>query len=358
MSEHSYHKEHSNRPGLFLPIILVVVGAVLLLNTLGYVAGDVKDLLIRLWPVLLIAGGIDGIVQRNNIIGEVFWICVGAIFLLSNFGFLGWNVWQMVFRFWPIVIIVIGIEIAFGRKSIWLSLIGVVLVLALLAGAVLASDTKIGFASQQITGEKIAQESKGATQSQIKLNPAVGYLKLEEGKRSDVLLSGEIRAYSGERVNQEYSLIDNKAIYELHSSEITISYPMDYDNRGWYIYLNPQIQHNLVVSNGAGETNLDLSELAVNELEVNMGVGNTSITLPTKGDLRGKINGAIGKIKILIPQGAAVQIKANTAIGDLDLPDELIKQANTYQSRNFDEAKERIILDVGLAIGKVDIQYQ
>jgi hypothetical protein len=358
MGEHTYYKEHSKRPGLFLPIILVVVGAVLLLNTLGYVTGDVKDLLIRLWPVLLIAGGIDGIIQRNNIIGEVFWICVGVIFLSANFGFLNWNIWQMVFRFWPIVIIVIGIEIAFGRKSIWLSLIGVVLVLALLAGAVLASDAKIDFASQPITGEKITQKLEGATKSQIKLNPAVGYLKLEGGENPDELLSGEIRAYSSERVNQEYSLIDSKAIYELHSNGITISYPTDYNHRGWFIYLNPKIKHTLSISNGAGETNLDLSELTVNELDVNMGVGDTSITLPAKGDLRGKINGTIGKIKILIPQGAAVQIKANTAIGDLDLPDELIKQANTYQSRNFDKAKERIIIDVGLTIGKIDIQYQ
>jgi len=50
--------------GLVVPIVLVCVGVVLLLNTLGVLAWETWSEIGRFWPVLVIAFGL-GILWRN-----------------------------------------------------------------------------------------------------------------------------------------------------------------------------------------------------------------------------------------------------------------------------------------------------
>ena len=43
---------------LFWPIILIGVGSILLLSNLGVITGNPWTIILQLWPVLLIAGGL------------------------------------------------------------------------------------------------------------------------------------------------------------------------------------------------------------------------------------------------------------------------------------------------------------
>jgi hypothetical protein len=46
--------------------------------------------------------------------GAFILIILGVLFLLSNFGALPWSVWEIIVRFWPIVLILIGLEVLVG----------------------------------------------------------------------------------------------------------------------------------------------------------------------------------------------------------------------------------------------------
>lgn len=50
--------------GFILPLLVVCAGIVLLLNTLGLVAWDVWGEISRFWPVLLIAVGLNALVRH------------------------------------------------------------------------------------------------------------------------------------------------------------------------------------------------------------------------------------------------------------------------------------------------------
>lgn len=50
----------------------------------------------------------------NSVFGLVV-LFVGIIFLLNNLGLVPWNVWDGLWRFWPVVVILIGIKILAGR---------------------------------------------------------------------------------------------------------------------------------------------------------------------------------------------------------------------------------------------------
>jgi hypothetical protein len=44
-------------------------------------------------------------------------VIIGIILLLNNFDVLPWSIWQILFRFWPLLVISWGIKIAFGKNS-------------------------------------------------------------------------------------------------------------------------------------------------------------------------------------------------------------------------------------------------
>ncbi|MEJ2738024.1 MAG: DUF5668 domain-containing protein, partial [Anaerolineae bacterium] len=81
--------------------------------------------------------------QRRNvsILGPVLLIGVGILLLLNIMGILEWSVWWNLLRFWPILLIAAGLDLLIGRRSVLGALIATVLVLALLAGALWLTTT-------------------------------------------------------------------------------------------------------------------------------------------------------------------------------------------------------------------------
>lgn len=94
-------------------IILVLLGIVWVLNNI-----DVIDFSFGLyWPVILIAVGVINLVGIRRFYHPAAWIliAVGVIFLLTTHDVLEWgDVW----KFWPVILIIIGLSILFKRQSI------------------------------------------------------------------------------------------------------------------------------------------------------------------------------------------------------------------------------------------------
>ena len=49
-------------------------------------------------------------------LGAVILIFLGIIFLLNNFGLLSWQVWGTIWRFWPLILVLIGLRIIMGHS--------------------------------------------------------------------------------------------------------------------------------------------------------------------------------------------------------------------------------------------------
>ena len=173
MSENKAPKRHY-RGSIFWPLILITVGVVLLLQNLG-VSGGFCDTIIRFWPVLFIAIALDGLIWRKEVFGPAFFGGLGVVLLFNNFDLLGWGVWNVLWRLWPLLIVAIGMEIIFGRRHVWLSAIGVVLVLGALVGALWLGMLGTPEASQETIQEVLGE----ATSADITISPAVGALYVD-----------------------------------------------------------------------------------------------------------------------------------------------------------------------------------
>jgi hypothetical protein len=342
------------RRSLFGPLILIAAGVIFLLSNLGIVAGDVWENLVRFWPLLLIAIGLDSIYRGEGIVGAAFMIGVGTVFLLANLGYLALNVWSLILRLWPLLLVAIGFDIIIGRRSWAASLIGLVVILALLAGALWL----FGFQArgQAVAGEQVSQPLQGAARARVALEPGAGALHVDALPDSQNLIAGTVSSRSGLEVNQDFSQDGDSAEYALRSSGVTMIYFGNAANRwDWDLGLAPQFPLDLRVNMGAGEVEIDLSGLELSSLAVSLGVGRAEVILPEEAGFDGKIDSAIGQVVVVVPEGVGVRIDTNPALAFVSAPESFQKQDDVYTSPGYETAEQQIDLEVGQAIGNITI---
>jgi hypothetical protein len=100
------HGDYRGHGGLVGGVILAGIGVALLLQNLGIPFFDDLE---RYWPVILIVIGIAQCARSMGMGGKVWGgaICaVGVVFLLENFGFVRGDVWRFL---WPGIMIIIGL---------------------------------------------------------------------------------------------------------------------------------------------------------------------------------------------------------------------------------------------------------
>ena len=293
-----------------------------------------------------------------SLVGPIILIGLGIVFLLNNLGMLDWNVWDVIFRLWPVLIIAAGLEILLGRRSALGSLVALALTLALVIGLLWLFGS--GIVGQPAETETIRQTLGEATQAEVTIAPAVGTLHVESLSESANLAEGTVHLSSGERLARDFVLDDETAEFTLRSEGNTYG-PFTGtwgDERAWDLSLNPDVPLELDVSLAVGQSEVDLTGLMVSDLDVSMAVGQTTVILPDEGDFRMDVEGAIGQIIVVVPEGMAARVRLDTALVGRQVPDEYRRGGDVYTSPGYESAENRVDLEVDLAIGSVTIRNQ
>lgn len=107
---------------LFTGLIIISIGVFFLLRQTGYVTFDLGDLISMYWPVILIIFGIKGLLSGcSNGSGNSWWgaimILVGCIFLGRNLDLFSWSIGDIIPYIWPVVVILVGINLIWKPKS-------------------------------------------------------------------------------------------------------------------------------------------------------------------------------------------------------------------------------------------------
>jgi hypothetical protein len=336
-------------------MVLIAIGVIFLLSNLGIISGDWWQIFGRFWPVLLIAIGLDSIYRGEGIVGAAFMIGVGTVFLLANLGYLAINVWPLILRLWPLLLVAIGFDIIIGRRSWIASIIGLVVILALLAGALWLFGVRVD-RGQAVAGEQVSQSLQGASQASVALEPGAGAVHVEALPDGENLVAGTVSSNSGQEVSQSFSQTGDRADYVLRSSGVSLIYLGDASRRwDWDLGLAPQVPLDLRVNLGAGEAEIDLTGLELSALEVSLGVGRAEVTLPEEGSFRGKIDSAIGQVVVVVPDGLGVRIDTNAALANVSAPGDFRRQDDVYTSPAYESADQQIELEIGQAIGNITI---
>ncbi len=100
------------RSGVLVGLILVAVGVSFLLE--NFTDWDVPWG--RWWPAILIVWGVSSLMRKGSRVSGTIMVVLGGVFLLDTL-----DVWEYtigdIWRFWPVVLILIGAKILFARRK-------------------------------------------------------------------------------------------------------------------------------------------------------------------------------------------------------------------------------------------------
>lgn len=349
----------------FFGILLITLGLVFLLDNMGVISWDAWDAVFRLWPVLLIAGGLDNLINRDGIVRPVFTIGLGTILLLCTLGYLTWSAWYVILTMWPLLLVAIGLDILVGRRSIWWGLLGGLAMVVMLAGTlwILGVEVSDGApAGQAVEGQVVTQTLDGAEQVDVTLKPAVGGIRIDalpETGGSGILVMGTVRPGKGETVKMDYAVVNSVGEFSLYSEGFTVIYPVDEDRSSdWDLDFSTQIPLDMSASLNVGDLILDLQDIQLDRLNVTLLIGDTTVTLPDQGDFSASVTGLIGDMVIIIPEGMALRIEESSLIGDITTPADFVHQGDTYATPGYENAVDRIDLTVSQLIGEITVRYK
>ncbi|MCP4141888.1 MAG: hypothetical protein GY755_16705 [Chloroflexi bacterium] len=379
------HNNHKSGSGLLFPFILIAVGVAFLFQNLGLIGGSLWDVLVRMWPLLLIVVGLNDLIRTRGVVGPTLMIGLGAIFLANNLNMLQWDSWMAILRLWPVLIIAIGLEIFIGRKNIWLSAVGVGGALALLVGGLWLSGGVLGVEGVVPTGdilvsEEIEQPLDDAEFAEINIDSSIGALSVDSLSNDENLIEGKIFSVEREIIRQDYEKDGDEISYYL-SSDWKTGAPTSFtgyekERLSWDLALTQEIPLDLNIDLGVGESTMDLAELEIVDLDLSIGVGQakvklpageyradvdggvgqTIITLPDEGVIKLNVSGGIGEIVINIPEGMEAKIYVDRGIAGFSAPSGYIQDENSYISPNYDDAENYIILNLDQGIGNISIR--
>lgn len=299
--------------------------------------------------------------RRVGIAGPLLLIVIGSLFLLNNLGLVNWSVWEVLWRFWPVWLVVIGVDMLFGRRGGWGGILALAIVVTLLGGtfyyASLLNDRRPAVGVSET--REISQSLQGAKEARVEISSGVSTLMVTAGADTTTLVEGRVTPIAAESLRENFRVEGSMAYYTLNSSSNGpwVSWNMGRAGEGsWDLKLNETTPMSLTVKTGVGRSELDLSRLKVTDLRIESGVGETTLTMPASGQLRARLSSGVGQTSIRIPASMAARIRVETGIGGLNIEGDFAKEDGYYTSPDYASATDRIDLDLQGGVGAVNIE--
>lgn len=127
------------------------------------------------------------------------------------------------------------------------------------------------------------------------------------------------------------------------------------ENR-WTLKMDGQTPLDLEVHLGAGETDLDLSRLALRSLAVHMGVGELKLNLDGEydRDVNVDVHGGVGRAEIRLPRKIGAQVDAKGGIGAVKVRG-LEKQDGQYVNAALARSNRQVRCIVRGGVGEIEL---
>jgi LiaF transmembrane domain len=298
--------------------------------------------------------------------GRIFWgtlfVVLGALILLDNF----WSLdlpWGDIWRFWPVVLILIGISaLTKGKEYRWLFNAGI----ALIAGFVLFASVQNGcthvkgvFHGNGDVFTNVLKSSYDSTIERASFRIDGGAGKYVIRDTSSELITAKTRTSFGSYVLRRDDT-DSATSLELAIKEQHISWRGGKFKNSVLISLNPDPLWTMDLNLGAAVVDLDLSAYLIEELNLDAGAAAIDLKLGSLHDnTKVTIDAGASAISILVPESLGCQINSDAELSSKTFSGFNKVNGKLFQTENFTTAMKRIYIDIDAGISSIEVhQYK
>lgn len=319
--------------------------------------------------------------KYERIIWGVVLLFVGGVLLLENLNVIDFY-WRNIWGFWPIFLIIAGVNLLLNRNGSQTgSIVSLAVLIITLAFLFVKGQEKPqhsnwwgAWKDKHIDAEVDWETEHGKFEG---LQFSEPYNALDSAKRTILNLSGGGTSFSLEEPTDslfDASVAKKKGNFSLTKtttdSTNTLTFKMNDKRNGknnnWSfntggnkvnIRLNLQPIWTMNLTMGAGELDFDLSKHKVRTLNFDGGAADLKIKV---GDLIPitdvNIKTGVANVELKVPQNAGCRIKTHTGLASTDFKGFVKKGDGYYETPNYNSSKNKIFikLDGGLSNFEVD----
>lgn len=281
----------------------------------------------------------------------IFLLFLGIIFLLQTLDVLPWGLWGTLWRFWPVLIIIIGLGILLRHYNPWLVSL---LTLAILGACLGIAIWQHGASPPPGTATRSYSEPLGNIEhAKIEIDFTAGSLTIGSlPPTSPNFVEADSEARNGDgNINVDFHQENSEGKLYLSSKQAN-------DGIRWEVRFTQNIPLAIKIKSAASNTEFDLSKLKVTELRLDIDAGNYRLTMPSSGGTTyAYIKADLANVEVTIPNEVAATIQEDTDLSAFDVDESRFpRKGELYISNNFDTAQNRIYLEIDCDVGRVQVQ--
>ena len=293
--------------------------------------------------------------------GPLVLVSAGVVLLLNNLQVVPWSVWQALWPYWPVLLVLLGIEGLVTGRVAWGTLVLLTVLLPLLGFGVTAgtfatrwrdetrSDASLRTASFQ-------QARDGANAATVRIEYGAGVLDigaLPDPQPTETLVSGLVYGHRGTDFAPRSTLRDGRR---------TVTFSTNHGNAfldlgRLELQVNPTVPTDLEIESGAAEMTLNLERLRIPNLSIETGASKTRVILPAQGVTMAQIEGGAASFEFVIPPNVAAQIVVEDGPNHVQIDQQRFpRNGSEYRSANFASATDRVTLRIDVGASHVVVQ--
>ena len=317
---------------------------------------------------------------------SLFWpmilIGVGLVWFLANMNVIpNFNPLALL-NLWPLLLIALGLDLLFGRKS---PLVGLLIGLGTIGAgvAILLAAPNMTGNTQAIT-ERFTDPLAGATSAVIDINSSSQPISIHSLSDSANLFESVI-GHTGTIDFQTSGTSERHISLRRRSPNIQFFFGVPTLTLRWEIMLNSGLPIQLNLDSGSGPVEMDLADLQLSGLNVDGGSGSVtidlpgsttayvvdyrggsgslSLTLPSSSDVTVTLDGGSGSLSLHLPGNSAVRLDVrDSGSGSVNMPGGMQRvsgsgETGVWETSDYANAAHKItIIATDLGSGSLNIR--
>jgi cell wall-active antibiotic response 4TMS protein YvqF/uncharacterized protein DUF2154 len=256
--------------------------------------------------------------------------------------------------FWPLILIVVGgLLLLDNLKIISINFWQVIIPLALILAGLSVLAGSLQRATRGVA-ESLMIPAEGVESAKVRIRYGAGKVTVAGKALPGKLLDGTFEGGVEDDVRREGKALN----VELNATTGDDWMWWNGGRREWSMGLSNSLPVALEIETGAAETRLDLSDVKVTDLRLKTGATSTSLSMPASaGMTTARLEGGAASMDIRFPAEVGARIRWEGGMASIHVDtDRFPKSGDTYESKGYAEARNKVDLKISMGMGSVDIK--
>lgn len=276
-----------------------------------------------------------------NLIFGIILVLVGCLFIINTLGIFDIGIIGLASDYWPLFLILAGISLIFKKKN----LAGLFLVIMFVTLIVGVFD---GFSINEPNYRLEKQEfimNDSIKNLEMNIEFGLGMIDIKKNDKNKTITV--IANHTGDMPDSRYEEKADLAVLKLEREENQPDFV--FAEEKWEILIDQETTKSLELDYGISDVKLDLRDLNIKNLKISCGVSDNTIIFDDN-NIEVRFEGGITDTDFFFPENLGVRIDTDTGLSDFDM-EGFKKSGTVYISNNYDDAenKAHIRIEAGLS---------